>query len=66
MSSKRIKKVAEKPAAKADLVTKTISLPEDLFSKADAKVQSTPEPNWSQYVRGLIRKDLANKETIAA
>lgn len=44
------------------LVTKTISMPDDLFTLADAKVQADEELDWSKYVRRLIREDLARAQ----
>jgi hypothetical protein len=40
------------------LVTKSVSMPGDLFVRANLKVQSDEELDWSKYVRRLIRKDL--------
>jgi len=47
-----------KPLSKA-LVTKSVSMPHELFEQADAKVKSDQELDWSKYVRRLIRNDLA-------
>lgn len=46
---------------KGDLITKSISMPSELFLQADEKVNSEQEMNWSKYVRDLIRRDLADK-----
>jgi len=54
----------EKP--KAENVTKTISLPGDLAGEADRKVALDPELDFSKYVRGLIRRDLAADDEKAA
>lgn len=40
------------------LVTKTISMPGDLYSSANPRVEALQEGNWSRYVRDLIRRDL--------
>lgn len=39
-------------------VTKSISLPTDLFEKADQRVHREDDLDWSKYVRRLIRADL--------
>jgi hypothetical protein len=42
----------------SETVTKSISMPPELFREADAVVKGDPELDWSKYVRRLIRKDL--------
>jgi metal-responsive CopG/Arc/MetJ family transcriptional regulator len=44
---------------KKELITKSISMPSELFLAADERVKAEQELDWSKYVRGLIRKDLA-------
>lgn len=43
---------------KSSTVTKSISLPADLFNEADERVHSEDDLDWSKYVRRLIRADL--------
>lgn len=38
---------------------KTISLPQEILTAAEAKIARDPEMNFSMYVRDLIRRDLA-------
>ena len=39
-------------------VSKTVSMPAEMFRDADLLVQADPELDWSKYVRRLIRQDL--------
>ena len=50
----------------ASVVTKTISMPDDLFALADPRVAKLQEGNWSRYVRDLIRRDLEKSQPAAA
>jgi len=57
-------KPTEKATSKA--ITKSISLPEDLEAEAEARrIKDVPEMDWSKYIRGLIRKDLAEEKVAA-
>lgn len=59
VSSPKMKAGQRKNSVKPQgLVTKSVSMPGDLFVRANLKVQSDEELDWSKYVRRLIRKDL--------
>ena len=53
--------MSKQKSSKSGIITKTISIPKDLFEAADKKVAADPETDWSTYVRKLIRKDLVNE-----
>lgn len=42
-------------------VTKSVSLPKELAKRANMRVKSDPELDWSKYVRRLVREDLAKQ-----
>ena len=45
------------------LVTKSVSMPAELFQQANAKIEGDEELDWSKYVRRLIRQDLSQPES---
>lgn len=48
------------------IVTKSVSLPHDLFVAAEGKWKADPELDFSKYVRRLVRADLALEEAKSA
>jgi hypothetical protein len=44
---------------KAAFVVRTVSFPPDMLGKVLEKISTEPDLNFSQYIRRLIREDLA-------
>lgn len=40
------------------VITKSVSMPKDLWPQVEARVNSDPELDFSKYVRRLIRRDV--------
>jgi hypothetical protein len=41
-----------------ETVIKTVSIPEDLYVRAEEKISRDPELDFSKYIRVLLRRDL--------
>lgn len=50
---------------KTDDTKRSISAPTDLFRQADERMAQQTIENFSEYVRGLIRRDLEEKTLVS-
>lgn len=55
---KKARKPVDLKSEKAASITKSVSMPKELWPQVEARVNSDPELDFSKYVRRLIRRDV--------
>lgn len=53
-----------KKLSKETVEKRSISAPPEIFESADTKMKACMISSFSEYVRGLIRRDVEGKETV--